>query len=102
MVSHEVWTPLTMVEDSTATVLGASTTLSSTEMGNLFRITDEQADHIRILINDLLDVTHTETGTLPITPGPTVVADVVGPARSVFLHVGGGNSFEDSPSTFGR
>ena len=94
MVSHELRTPLTTIKGSAATVLGASSTLSPAEMGEFFRIIDEQADHMRVLISDLLDVTRIETGTLSITPGPTVVADVVDQARSAFLRGGARNSIE--------
>ena len=94
MVSHELRTPLTTIKGSAATVLGASSTLSPAEMGEFFRIIDEQADHMRVLISDLLDVTRVETGTLSITPGPTDVADVVDQARSAFLRGGARNSIE--------
>ncbi len=94
MVSHELRTPLTTIKGSAATVLGASSTLSPAEMGEFFRIIDEQADHMRVLISDLLDVTRIETGTLSVTPAPTVVADVVDQARSSFLRGGARNSIE--------
>ena len=94
MVSHELRTPLTTIKGSAATVLGASSVLDPAEMRQFFRIIDEQADHMRVLISDLLDVTRIETGTLSITPGPTDVADVVDQARSAFLRGGASNSIE--------
>ena len=62
MVSHELRTPLTTIKGSAATLLTASSTLSPAEMGDFFRIIDEQADHMRSLISDLLDVTRIEAG----------------------------------------
>ena len=77
MVSHELRTPLTTIKGSAATLLTASSTLSPAEMGEFFRIIDEQADHMRVLISDLLDVTRIEAGTLSITPEPTDVAALI-------------------------
>ena len=94
MVSHELRTPLTTIKGSAATLLTASSTLSPAEMGDFFRIIDEQADHMRSLISDLLDVTRIEAGSLSVTPEPTVVAALVNQAREVFLDGGARNSIE--------
>ena len=94
MVSHELRTPLTTIKGSAATLLTASSTLSPAEMGEFFRIIDEQADHMRGLISDLLDVTRIEAGRLSITPEPTVVAALVNQAREAFLRDGARNSIE--------
>ena len=94
MVSHELRTPLTTIKGSAATLLTASSKLSPAEMGDFFRIIDEQADHMRGLISDLLDVTRIEAGKLSVTPEPTVVADLVNQAREVFLRDGARNSIE--------
>ena len=64
MVSHELRTPLTTIKGSAATVLGAPSAVDTAEMLQFFRIIDEQADHMRGLIGDLLDVTRIEAGTL--------------------------------------
>ena len=94
MVSHELRTPLTTIKGSAATLLTASSTLSPAEMGDFFRIIDEQADHMRGLISDLLDVTRIEAGAMSVTPEPTVVAALVDQAREVFLRGGARNSIE--------
>ena len=94
MVSHELRTPLTTIKGSAATLLTASSTLSPAEMGDFFRIIDEQADHMRSLISDLLDVTRIEAGSMSVTPEPTVVAALVNQAREVFLRGGARNSIE--------
>ena len=93
-MSHELRTPLTTIKGSAATLLTASSTLSPAEMGDFFRIIDEQADHMRGLISDLLDVTRIEAGSLSVTPEPTVVAALVDQAREVFLRGGARNSIE--------
>ena len=94
MVSHELRTPLTTIKGSAATVLGAPSALDAAEMRQFFRIIDEQADHMRGLISDLLDVTRIETGTLSITPETSSMASLVDQARAAFLGGGTGNNVE--------
>ena len=89
LVSHELRAPLTAIKGSAATVLGASPALDPAEMVQFFRIIDEQADHMRGLISDLLDAGRIETGTLSVAPEPTAVADLVDQARNTFLSAGG-------------
>ena len=89
LVSHELRAPLTSIKGSTATVLGASPTVDPAEMLQFFRIIDEQADHMRGLISDLLDTGRIETGTLSVNLEPIPVASLVDQARNTFLSGGG-------------
>ena len=89
MVSHELRTPLTSIKGSAATALGASPDPDPAEIHQFFRIIDEQADHMRVLINDLLDAGRVETGTLSVHPKATEVASLVEQARNSFLSGGG-------------
>ena len=89
MVSHELRAPLTSIKGSAATVLNASPDLEAAEMREFFRIIDDQADHMRGLIGDLLDAGRIDTGTLSVSPEPTDVADLVEQARNTFLSGGG-------------
>ena len=56
------------------------------------RIIDEQADYMRDLIGDLIDVVRIETGTLSVDPEPAEIARLVDEARSTFLSAGGTNN----------
>ena len=94
MVSHELRTPLTIIKGSTATVLGAPSAVDTAEMRQFFQIIDEQADHMRGLISDLLDVTRIEAGTLSVAPEPTDLAAMVDEAKEAFLRGGARNSVE--------
>ena len=89
MVSHELRAPLTSIKGSAATVLGASPGLDPAEMVQFFRIIDQQADHMRGLIGDLLDAGRIETGTLSVSPEPSEVPALVDQARNTFLSGGG-------------
>ncbi len=89
MVSHELRTPLTSIKGSAATVLGASEELDRSEMLQFFRIVEDQADHMRGLIGDLLDVGRIEAGTLSVAPQPVDLTVLVERARSAFASGGG-------------
>ena len=56
MVSRELRTPLTSIKGSIATLLDSSSDLDPAEVVQFLRIIDEQSDHMRYLISDLLDV----------------------------------------------
>ena len=88
MVSHELRAPLTSIKGSTATVLGVSPVPPPAEMLQFFRIIDEQADHMRSLISDLLDAGRIEAGTLSVTPELSEVPVLVDQARTTFLSGG--------------
>ena len=92
MVSHELRAPLTSIKGSAATVLNAKPELDPAEMREFFRIVDEQADHMRGLIGDLLDVGRIDTGTLSVYPEPAEVAGLVDRARNTFLSGGARHS----------
>ena len=92
MVSHELRAPLTSIKGSAATALNARPELDPAEMREFFRIIDEQADHMRGLIGDLLDVGRIDSGTLSVSPEPAEVAGLVDRARNTFLSGGGRHS----------
>ena len=92
MVSHELRTPLTSIKGSAATLTEAASDLDPAEMLQFFRIIGEQADHMRDLIGDLLDVARIETGELSMAPAPAEVATLVDEARSRFQSGGGRNN----------
>ena len=89
MVSHELRSPLTSIKGSAATLLGSSPSLDPATMRQLFRIIDEQADHMGGLISDLLDAGRIETGTLSVAPESAEMAGLVEQARTTFLSGGG-------------
>ncbi len=103
IVSHELRMPLISIKGSTATVLGASPTPDPAEMLQFFRVIDEQADHMRGLLVDLLDHGRIVTGTLSVSPEPTEVASLVDQARRTFISGAGGHSLSiDLPEDLPR
>ncbi len=94
MVSHELRIPLTSIKGSTTALLDDSSILDPAEMRQFHRIIDHQADRMRDMISDLLDVAQIETGSLSVTPDPTDLAAIVEQARNTFLSGGGSNNIE--------
>ena len=92
MVSHELRTPLSSIKGSAATLTEAASDLDPAEMLQFYRIIGEQADYMRDLIGDLLDVARIETGELSVAPVLADVASLVDEARSRFQSGGGRNN----------
>ena len=89
LVSHELRAPLAAIKGSAATVRDASPAPNLAEILQFFRIIEEQSDHMRGLISDLLDAGGIEAGTLSVAPEPAEVANLVDQARNTFLSGGG-------------
>lgn len=88
MVSHELRAPLALIKGSAATAQGASFGLDPAETRQMFRIIEEQADHMRDLINNLLDLSRIEAGTLSVVPEPTDISAVIEQAKNAFVGSG--------------
>ena len=84
-VSHELRTPLSAIKGSTSTLLSSTYPLDPAETRQFLRVIDEQSDHMRRLINNLVDMTQIEFGTLSVIPGPTDVAALLRRARDVHV-----------------
>ena len=94
MVSHELRSPLMSIKGSADTLAAQSARLDPAEMGQFHRIIQDQAEHMRALIGDLLDVARIETGTLPVAPEPTDLRLMVEEASSRFVTGGAGNALD--------
>ena len=91
MVSRELRTPLTSIKGSITTLLEAAGKLDPAETTQFFHIIRDQADHMRFLIGDLLDVTRIETGALSVEPEPSEVQSLLDEAGNRFAASGAGN-----------
>ena len=90
-VNHELRTPLTSIKGSVASMLGSFNTLDAAEARQYLRIIDEQAEQMRVLIDDFVDVTQIEAGTLSVALEPTDLERLVEQARDAFLRRGAAN-----------
>ena len=94
MVSHEMRAPLASIKGAAATARGATAPLNPVESQQFFRIIEEQADHMRDLINNLLDLTRIEAGTLSVAPEATDISTVIEQAKNAFISSGHQTSVE--------
>ena len=85
MVSHELRAPLTSTKGSADTLLESLNSLDPSEMVQFVRIIKSQAERMRELISELLDVARIETGSLSVAPEPTGVSGLVDEAKNTFL-----------------
>ena len=88
-VSHELRTPLSTIKGSTSTLLSSSYPPGPTETRQYLRVIDEQADQMHNLINDLVDVTQIEAGTLSVIAEPAETADLLEEARAAHILAAG-------------
>ena len=93
-VSHELRTPLSAIKGSVATILGSPYPIDSAETRQFLRVIDEQADQMRNLINDLVDVTQIEAGTLSVTPQATEVESLLDQVKEAHNPEGSDDSIE--------
>ena len=84
MVSHELRSPLMSVKGSADTLAAQSARLDPAEMRQFHRIIQDQTEHMRGLIGDLLDVARIETGALPVDPEPVALRPLVDEAGELF------------------
>ena len=88
MVTHELKTPLAAIKGAAATVLGSAHAFDPEETRELFQIIDEQADRLRDLTDNLLDMSRIEAGTLSIKPEPMNLRAAIDEARQIFARSG--------------
>ncbi len=89
IVGHELRKPLASVKGSVATLLETESSLDPAEVSQYHRIISEQADYMRDLVGNLIDVVRIDTGTLSVDPEPLEVPRVVDEARNTFISAGG-------------
>ena len=94
MVSHELRFPLMSIKGSADTLSAQSARLDPAEMAQFFRIIQYQAEHMRGLIGELLDVARIETGALPVDPEPSELHPLVEEAGGRFQSADSKNPLE--------
>lgn len=100
MVTHELKTPLAAVKGSAATALGSSRPLDPEEARELFQIIDEQADRMRDLADNLLDMSRIEAGSLSVKPESLDLRPAIEEAQSIFVRGGRSQRIEvDMPDS---
>lgn len=87
-ISHELRTPLGFIKGYVTTLLRQDTDWDNEAQKEFLRIIDDEADRLRDLIDNLLDSSRLETGTLSMTLDPVrieqVIRDVTSRTRSMY------------------
>ncbi len=91
LVSEELRPSLVAVKGSAATLLESLPALDPAETTQLVRVIDAQANRMRDLIGELLDLARIESGTLPVILEPTEVNRLVDEAANLFANAHGHN-----------
>ena len=91
LVSEELRAPLVAVKGSAATLLELLPVLDAAEATQLVRVIDAQANRIRDLIGELLELARIETGTLPLVLEPTDVTRLVDEAANSLTNASSNN-----------
>jgi signal transduction histidine kinase len=76
-ISHELRTPLGFIKGYVTTLLREDTEWDETSRDDFLKIIDDEADRLSELIDNLLDSSRLESGTLGMTFEPTRLAPVV-------------------------
>ena len=76
-ISHELRTPLGMIKGYVTTLMREDTNWDSETRHEFLEIVDEEADRLRELIDNLLDSSRLETGTLGMTLEPTKLSTII-------------------------
>lgn len=79
-VSHDLRTPLAAIKASSSSLLADDVELSCDDQSTLLGVVDENADRLERLIENLLDMTRIETGTMSVHTRPTLIDEVLRPA----------------------
>jgi signal transduction histidine kinase len=98
-ISHELRTPLGFIKGYVTTLMRNDTEWEPDARSEFLRIIDDEADRLRELIDNLLDSSRLESGTLGMTSEPSRVApllrDTVKRVRSMYPDLELNAEFED-------
>ncbi|MBY0371099.1 DUF4118 domain-containing protein [bacterium] len=79
-ISHELKTPLTTIRGATSALLSQADRLSAELLRDLLTQVGEQTDRILSVVNNMLDMTRLESGSLRPKTGLYDIADLLGPS----------------------
>ncbi|MCL5998047.1 MAG: ATP-binding protein [Chloroflexi bacterium] len=82
MISHELRTPLTSIKGFATTLLADDVTWDPASQRDFLQIIDLEADKLTEMIEQLLDLSRIESGTLSIRPEPLALDQVLGDASA--------------------
>ncbi len=91
MVGHEFKNPLSVIKGVAATAVGSQRPFDLSESHEAFEMINEQADRLRDLVDNLLDITRVDAGTLSFNREPLDLSLLIDEATRHFAFIGGGH-----------
>jgi PAS domain S-box-containing protein len=82
MISHELRTPLTSIKGFASTLLADDIVWDAANQRYFIQIIDEETDKLQEMIEQLLDLSRMEAGTLSIEISPTTIQAILNLART--------------------
>jgi two-component system sensor histidine kinase KdpD len=80
MISHELRTPLASIKGFVTTLLADDVTFDASQQRQFLNVIDEEADRLHGLIEQLLDLSRLQAGTLSIVPVPVELSAILADA----------------------
>jgi PAS domain S-box-containing protein len=77
MISHELRTPLASIKGFTTTLLASDISFTSDEQHQFLNIVNDETDRLTELVEQLLDLSRLQAGTLQIRPRPQSFASIL-------------------------
>jgi two-component system sensor histidine kinase KdpD len=79
-VSHDLRTPLASIKTASSSLLSEQLSFGPDETGILLHTIDDEVDRLSTLVENLLDMSRIETGTMDVSEGSVAIAEVVAAA----------------------
>ncbi len=89
MISHELRTPLQSIKGFATTLLADDVEWDEASRREFLDIIDREADQLTDMIEQLLDLSRIESGTLRVEPKPETIADLLSEAQPHLLMAAG-------------
>jgi PAS domain S-box-containing protein len=81
MISHELRTPLASIKGFSSTLLMEDVDFSPEQQREFTRVIDQEADKLTDLVEQLLDLSRMQAGTMTVQPQPAAIERVIDEAR---------------------
>jgi two-component system sensor histidine kinase KdpD len=99
-VSHELRSPLATIKAAASSLRGGDVGWDSPARKDLVAAIDEEADHLNLLVGNLLDMSRIESGALKPARDWNMLSEIVGSVLARMRHVADGHRIQvDLPET---